>query len=118
MRLAFEVVQPRLRRPDHLDRARDHLQPLVDLALLQRQHRDVIERVGVARVLLEDRHIALHGKLVLAGPVQRQRLVDGLWRAAGVEACSYVPLARFMPQPSRIGQSVGRAVRRRGMDFA
>ena len=38
--------------------------------------RDVIERVGVARVLLQDRDIALHGKLVLALAVQRQRLLE------------------------------------------
>ena len=64
-----------------LDGAPDHLEAFGELALLERQHGDVIERVDVARVLLQDRHIALHGKLVLALAVQRERLLDGLLRA-------------------------------------
>jgi len=33
----------------------DHLEAFLDLALLERDHGDVIERVEIARVLLEDR---------------------------------------------------------------
>ena len=103
MRLALEVVQPRLRRAE-VERARDHLEALGELALLERQHGDVIERVDVAGVLLQDRHIALHGKLVLAGPVQRQRLLEGLLRRCGAGVNSW-----GAPCPSRPGWAIRRA---------
>src|SRR5438552_18858896 len=91
MRLTLEIVQPRLWRTCR-DGAPDHLEAFLDLALLERDHGDVIERVEVARVLLEDRHIALHGKLMLALPVQRERVLDGLLLAAGGGGCGHAAL--------------------------
>src|SRR5947199_7872094 len=105
MGLALEIVQPRLRWSGR-DGAPDHLETFLDLALLERDHGDVIERVEVARVLLEDRHITLHGKLVLALAMQRECLLDGLLLAAGgggsVHAALHAPATAF-------GQSVGKA---------
>ena len=115
MRLALEIVQPRLRRAN-VERARDHLEALGELLLLDRQHGDVIERVDVARVLLQDRHIALHGKLVLALAVQRERLLEGLLRACWGQGANswalHAPAARIW--------AIRRAplTRRRGMAFA
>ena len=95
MRLALEVVQPRLRRAD-LEGPLDHLDAFAELALLEREHGDVIERIDVAGVLLQDRHIALHGEVVLALPVQRQRLLEGIGGFGGGRGRF---MARFMPQP-------------------
>jgi hypothetical protein len=57
-----------------------HLDAFGDLALLQRQHRDVIQRVEVLRIALQHRDIALHRQVALALAVERQRLLDSLLR--------------------------------------
>ena len=99
MRLALEVVQPRL-LGIKIDRALDHLDTFAELPLLQRQHGDVIERVDVAGVLLQHRHIAFHGGLMVAGPMQRERLLEG--RLLAVRGRGRIH-GGFMPQRAREG---------------
>ena len=59
-RLAEQVVHARLRRADG-DGAAGELDALLELALLAGDHGDVIERVGVLRVVAQHLDVALHG---------------------------------------------------------
>ena len=74
-RLADEVVRARLPRPE-VQRAAGEIDALLELALMAGDHGDVIERVGVVRVVAQHLGVAVHGERDLARPVVDQALLD------------------------------------------
>jgi hypothetical protein len=74
-RLANEVMRARLPRPVR-QRAAGEVDALLELTFVAGDQSDVIEGVGVARVVAEHLRIAVHGERNLAGPVMDEALLD------------------------------------------
>ena len=81
-RLADQVMRARLFWPER-QRAAGEVDALLKLAFVAGDHRDVIKRIGVLRVVAQHLGIAVHGQRQLARPVVEQALLDefggGLW---------------------------------------
>ena len=81
-RLADQIVRARLARPER-QRAAGEVDALLELAFVAGDHRDVIERVGVLRVVAQHLRIALHGQREIALAVVEQALFEQLGGGRG-----------------------------------
>ncbi len=94
-RLADQIVRARLPRLV-AERAAGEIDALLELALLAGDHGDVIERVGVLRVVAQHLGIAVHGQRHLARAVVDQALLDEFgvgwpFERASKQGCGAMP---------------------------